>query len=363
MNRAIKTIKELINPAWGHHRTVPPLDAGLRPNDRLDSATALLPSDKYAPDDVLVTETGTIVFSSGDTLFELHQGQVTPVVTFGGRVGCLASSGERVIAAVDGVGLVSVASSGAIEEICPDPTVSVCVTDLTVLPGGALLATVGSRRHGGEEWSHALVRGDRSGLLVRVEGGTASIEADGLAWPSGIETASDSQIILSIGHDHRIELRNTASLSQTARTISGNLPVYPGRLSSADDGWWVAAPYVRNRVVEMLLDEPEVLDEMATTLSPDEWFAPRLRTGNPYTDTMQMGQLRVEGVIKPWAPVRTCGIFFRIDRTGRIAESAHAAVDSDRHGVTAVVARDRNILAAVQGYGNLLALQSAGQVR
>ena len=154
-------------------------------------------------------------------------------------------------------------------------------------------------------------------------------------------------------------MRKLTSLSRTTRVVVANLPVYPGRLAIAADGWWVAAPYVRNRVVEMLLDEPEVLAEMTSTLPPEDWFVPRLRCTNPYTDTMQMGQLRVLGVIKPWAPARSGGVLFRIDRAGRVVESAHAGVDSDRHGVTGVAGNNGQVLAAVRGYGTLLALPSA----
>lgn len=74
--------------------------------------------------------------------------------------------------------------------------------------------------------------------------------------------------------------------------LCANLPVYPGRIASAGTDFWIAAPYVRNRVTEMLLDEPQLVSEMTTSINQDEWFVPRLRPVSPYTDTMQMGQLR-----------------------------------------------------------------------
>ena len=47
---------------------------------------------------------------------------------------------------------------------------------------------------------------------------------------------------------------------------------------------------------------PFVLAEMTASISPSEWFVPRLRVEDPFTDTMQMGQLRVLGEVKSWAP-------------------------------------------------------------
>ena len=68
--------------------------------------------------------------------------------------------------------------------------------------------------------------------------------------------------------------------------------------------------------------------------------------------------LRVLGVVKSWAPARSCGLVFRMDRTGRVVESAHARVDSNRHGVTGVAARGGQVIAAARGHRNLLKLQA-----
>ena len=108
----------------------------------------------------------------------------------------------------------------------------------------------------------------------------------------------------------------------------------------------------------MLLDEHQLLDEMVRTIRPDEWFVPRLRAGSPFTDTMQMGQLRVLGVVKSWAPARSCGVVFRIDAGGRIAEGAHARVDSPRHDITGIAVRQGVLLVAARGHGNLIRLEA-----
>ena len=358
MSSTLSTLREWINPNRGRHRTVPPMDTGLRPNLRLDEATELLPTGRYEPDDVVITPSGAAAFSSGNAVFDCHDGEVGRRAEFSGRVAALAAVGDQVVVAVEGRGLCAISPSGAVAEICTDRSVTSCVTALTGTPDGALLVAVGSTAGQSAEWARALVTGDRSGQIVQVDGDRARVVAEGLAWPSGIGMASDRDVLVSLSLEHRVELRELAALGDRGRTVTANLPIYPGRVSVADDGYWFAAPYVRNRVTEMLLDEPEVLAEMIDTISRDEWFVPRLHSEDPFTETMQMGQLRVLGVVKSWAPARSCGLVFRMDRTGRVVESAHARVDSNRHGVTGVAVRDGQVIAAARGHRNLLKLQA-----
>ncbi|WP_409180726.1 hypothetical protein F9C11_30120 [Amycolatopsis sp. VS8301801F10] len=352
MSPVLDTVKEWINPNWGRARTVPPMDTGLRPNLRLDAAAELLPAGEFEPDDVVATAAG-LVFSSGNDVCTVRADEVTRLASFGSPVTALTVRDEQVIAAVEGRGLVAVSQSGETEDLCTDAPVTTCVTALAT-DGAALLATVGSTKVA--EWPRALVTGDRSGLLVRVDGARAEVVAERLAWPSGVGVAGD-EVLLSLSLDHRVEARS--ALGKSGRVLSANLPVYPGRVHVAGEGWWFAAPYVRNRVTELLLDEPALLAEMTETISPEEWFVPRLRAGDPFTDTMQMGQLRVLGVVKSWAPARSCGLVFRMDSTGRVAESAHARVDSPRHGVTGVTVHNGQAVAAARGARNLLRLEDA----
>ncbi|MEV6362288.1 hypothetical protein [Nocardia asteroides] len=352
MNRTISALREWLNPDWARHRAVPPFEAGLRPNRRLDESTVLLAEAEYEPDDVLLRESGAVVFSSGDSIFTLADGVVTRMATLGGQVGCLLAVEDGVVAAVEGVGLVTVDASGTATDLCADADLAACVTDLALLPDGVVLATIGSREV--SDWSAALVADDRSGRIVRVDGARATVVAEGLGWPGGIDSATDGTVLVSLSFDHRIERRAVADLGTPGTAVGSNLPVYPGRIAAARDGWWVAAPYARNRFTELLLDEPELLREMTATIRRDQWFVPRLRCPDPYTDTLQLGQLRVHGVIKPWAPARSYGLAFRIDQRGRIAEGVHSRADGDRHGVTGVASRDGRIVVAARGFRNLL---------
>lgn len=354
MNRTLATLREWIAPGRSPHHSVPPFEAGLRPNRRLDDAEPLLSAGAHEPDDVLVRPGGEIVFSSGNTLFALRDATPRPLAVLGGRTGALLDTGDALIVAVEGVGLVRVDDHGTAHDLCTDPLVATGVTDLTRLPDGALLATIGSVTPAHQDWAAALVADDRSGRIVRVDFAHAEIAAEGLARPSGIELASDTEVLLSLGFEHRIERRRLDALGRPGTPVGSRLPVYPGRIRAAGDGWWVAAPYARNRFTELLLDEPELLAEMRATIRPDEWFVPRLRCANPYTDTLQLGQLRVLGVVKPWAPARSYGLAFRLDARGRITESLHSRADGERHGVTGVAATADGIVLAANGFGNLL---------
>jgi hypothetical protein len=360
MSSTLSTLKEWINPNWGRHRIVPPMETGLRPNVRLDEGDELLTTGEYTPDSVLVTDENVVVFSSDDQVLRMGVGRtVERLARFNGRVSALALRGAYLLAAIEGLGLVQISSSGEVRHLCTDTTVNTCVTDLAVTADGTALVTVGSTALPKAQWSQALLTTDRSGLIVKVDGPRAQVVADKLPWPAGIAVTADGHVLISMNLEYRIEMRPLDALGRPGRTMVSNLPVYPGRVCVGEDGYWFAAPFIRNRVTEMLLDEPKVLAEMISSIKPDEWFVPRLQATNPFTDAMQMGQLRVHGVIKSWAPARSCGLAFRVDSSGRVVESVHARVDSARHGVTGVAVLNGELIAAVRGYGNLLYVKNS----
>ncbi|MFT3659955.1 MAG: SMP-30/gluconolactonase/LRE family protein [Gordonia sp. (in: high G+C Gram-positive bacteria)] len=350
-------LKEFVNPDWAAHPSVPPMEAGLRPNLRLDEAREITEPGVHTPGALVATAAGTVAFADGRTVIGVRDAGTAVLARLDGPVTALAADGETLIAAVAGSGLVDVSPTGEVSGRCTDRSVAECVTDLAVLPDGTVLATVGSTVVGPDEWTRALVAGDRSGRIVRVDGTAAHVAADGLAWPSGIAPAADGHVIVALSLDHRLELRAVDALDAAGQPVSANLPVYPGRISGDAEGHWVAAPYPRNRITELLLDEPEILADMRETVPAENWFVPRLRPGDLFGEAMQMGQLRVHGVVKSWAPPRSGGVVFRLDRAGRIVESAHARVDSDRHGATGVVAIGDRLIVALAGHGSLLELE------
>jgi hypothetical protein len=356
MNRTVASLKEWINPNWGIHRSVPPMEAGLRPNDWMSDATSRLP-EKVVDVDAVATRAGTLYYSAGQFVHALNDPSAP--VDLGDPVTAIAASPTRLVAAVSGRGLVEIASTGT-KMISEDHAVLRCVTDLAFGADDVIFATVGSAVHDVEDWSRSLLEDDSSGSVVIVRNGSAEVVARDLAWPSGVAVDGDS-LILALSLAHTIERRPLTAINTSGAELVRNMPVYPGRIEPGPDGFWVAAPYVRNRFTELLIDEPVIRKDMMGSIEQDQWFVPRLGRGNPWTDPLQIGQLRVLGVIKPWAPARSYGLVFHIDRSGRITESHHSRSDRDRHGITGVAVLDGSVVVAARGASDIYQLSTKGR--
>jgi hypothetical protein len=154
--------------------------------------------------------------------------------------------------------------------------------------------------------------------------------------------------LVALAHTHA--LVEMATDGSRRSTVQDNLPFYPGRLTrSSDRGFWLAVPYVRNRATELILDEPELRADMVAGIARSEWLVPRLRSETPHTDALQMGQLRMLGVLKPWAPPRSYGLVAHLDAQGRFDWSAHSRPDGRNHGVTHVVEQHGRVAMAMRG--------------
>jgi hypothetical protein len=225
-----------------------------------------------------------------------------------------------------------------------------------VRPDGSLIVTVGSTEVGADGWARALIAGDRSGRLVTVDGDRARVIAEQLPWPSGVAVEPDGSLLVSLSHDQRIE-RRSPDEPDRGRSVLQRLAFYPGRIRVSPQGWWVAAPYLRNRATELLLSEPEMRDDMVANVGEAQWLLPSLRRENIYLDPLQMGQLRVLGVLKPWAPPRSYGLVFLFGGDGRVIESHHSRADGTRHGITGVDEAGGRVVVAGKGCRALLELR------
>lgn len=347
MSSRWSAVKEWVRPESVDRQTVPPLDGGLRPNDDLDGAWTVLQCGEHdEPDDLVVLSDGRIVLSQGPTLLTVDPSQPTVVAELPGRVTAIDADGDRVVAAVEGHGLVEVAPDGAVTTICAEESVRTCVTALAVEDQRVVVA-VGSTTRNANEWAQALIASDSSGQLVVVTTGRATVLADGLPWPAGIAPFGDS-LAVSMSLAHRVELWDVdATRARRRGDLLSRLAVYPGRIRCSPDGWWVAAPFARNRLTELLLDEPDLLERMESDLDPDAWPMPRLRAADVYRDPMQLGQLRVLGIVKPWAPPRSYGLAFLVDHEGLISRSHHSRITGACHGITGVASAENGTLLLV----------------
>jgi hypothetical protein len=349
------TVREFVNPSSVPHSSVPPFEAGLRPNSLLDNARQLLGvGPGYVPEDLAVAADGRLLFTSGDGLYEVKDVDVEKLASWdGAAAGAVTLTAAGAVVAIEGRGLFIVSSKGEVHPVCEDPIVQHSVTDVTSISEDDFLVTVGTVKR--ISWARAFVERDRSGSIVRVSGGQATVVATGLGWPSGI-AVSGSEVTLALSFDHAIERRALDRLDKTATLLTKNLPVYPGRVRIAERQVWVAAPYPRNRMTELALDEPKFIDRMVKTLPEDQWLVPRLDQESPFTESPQLGAMRTHGDIKPWAPVRAYGLVFRMEASGRIDWSAHSRANGERHGVTGVAVRGGEVFVAVKGYGDILTI-------
>jgi hypothetical protein len=353
-------LKELIAPGSVRHTVAPPLEAGLRPNRRLQDASV---RSRFAPlgvDDVVVWN-GRAVVSAGRAVAALEGGEPATVWTSDAEVGALAVLPEGLAMAVEGRGIILLSGDGSTRVLSDEPRVRTRVTALHPHPDGGLLATVGSTRH--DQWERALMLRDRSGLLLRIDIGGRVDELDtGIAWPAGVAVEADGAILLSVANDHVVERRAPSGAPATARTVLHNLPGYPGRLVAAGDGtWWAVMPRLRSRATELMFEFPDMVQEMVSSTEVDSWLVPRLRIEVPHRAPLQVGELSVLGQIKPWAPTRTYGLAFRFASSGQIVESAHSRADGDRHGATGVAVDDEGgVLVAVRGAGCIVEIGQEG---
>lgn len=362
MSRALQAVKEFVRPSSVHHRSLPPLEAGLRPNSRLDGAVPLTPAGEHEPDDVVMVGPGRMRFTAGTALLAWDEGEVRMVADLAGPAGAMAADGDgRLVVAVEGRGLVAVADDGRVREVSSEVAVQRCVTDVAVRPDGSIVVAVGSTDVGVDGWARQLVSGRVSGQLLVLDGARVTVAAERLPWPSGLAVEPDGSLLVSLSHGHRIERRSiegreAGSLGR-GRPVLDKLAVYPGRIRPGIRGWWVAVPYLRNRATELVLSEPAMAADMVENVNEGQWLVPSLRRENIYLDPLQMGQLRVLGVLKPWAPPRSYGLVFLFDPDGRVVESHHSRADGTRHGITGVSEGGGRVVVAGKGCRSLLELR------
>ena len=352
MRSALRALAELVTPGRVHYPEVPPMELGMTPNDALENAhppawldSVTLPSDTI--DDIVVTRE-MISFACGNSVVTTRPVGALDVTEFPSRVTALTAHEEKLLAAVDGYGIYELAPGAASRLVCADEAVQNCVTALTGVAGGAVVAAIGSATCKLDEWAWDLFGHKATGSLVRLSAdGKVEQTRTGLAWPAGLATGTGSTLLASIAHDHRIEQIDPTSLRRTEDLASG-LPSYPWGISHVEgrDTWWVAMPLVRSRFTEMMLEEQEFLDDMMSTVEMRSWYGPSMAGGDVFREPLQLGGLRVLSQIKPWAPPRSYGLVAEIDSQGRVLRSAHSRAGGTTHGVVAAVETNGRLLLA-----------------
>lgn len=333
--------------------TVPPLDGALKPNRLLDEAAE---RSALADVDCLALHDGALIASSGDGIFVVGPGgHWTRRKSYGSPVACLAPVGDGGLAvALDGGDVVIEGGRFDGRRYRAGPAVT-CVTATAVVDGQLYLAN-GSATNAVGDWQRDLLERNASGSIWRIdlESGQAARLADGLAWPAGLAVDAEG-VVVSEAWSHRL-VRIASTGKGAARVLHADLPGYPGRLSPAADGWWLAVFAPRSQLVEFVLREPAYRRRMMAEVPRPFWVAPKVRSGRSYYEPLQGGGVKHLGLLKPWAPTMSFGLCVRLDRSFQPRASLQSRADGQTHGVTGVVEHDGRIIVAARGDGVVVAL-------
>ncbi len=352
--------------------TVPVFDGALKSNNLLEEAPVFATLD--APQD-LATDGRALFVANGNTVlrYELAapgagaSAGAAEVQRFDRPVSALAClPGGGMAVALDGR---QVRIAGGVHDgRCWDAVASTPLNAVNAISVGAddrLLVTDGSREHAFEHWKHDLMGLGRSGRVLELnlaDGGGREI-ATGLAHAFGACAVGDS-VWVSESWRHRVMVYGGG---QGARAVTDALPGYPSRISPASaqhgGGYWLTCFTLRTQLVEFVLREPAYRKRMLEEIEPQYWIAPALNSGNTFLEPMQGAQLKMMGIVKPWAPPHSYGLVIRLTAEGMVRYSLHSRFDGKHHGVVAAIECQGDLFVLAKGCGRILRLSIAAAQR
>lgn len=229
------------------------------------------------------------------------------------------------------------------------------VNAIGAAPGGRLLVTDGSREHPVTLWKHDLMSLGCSGRLLELDlaSGDGRERASRLRHAFGA-CAMGAEVWFSESWRHQVMALEAGG---AARPLTDPLPGYPSRLSpAAGGGAWLTCFVLRTQLVEFVLREKAYRERMMREIDPAYWIAPALSSGGTFLEPMQGAQLKMMGIVKPWAPPRSYGLVIRLDAAGHIRDSLHSRFDGRNHGVVAAVECRGHLYVLARGSRRILRL-------
>lgn len=354
----IAATRRMLDRLWGSGEaavTLPPMDGALRPNRKLEEATALAAT--AAPDNLALTGS-QVVFTSANTLFSIdaQSGMVEQVQVLAETITGLASApdGGLALGLADGsISFRGGAFDGRVIATSRDtpfgPTALAFDGDRT------LYACIGSTANGPDEWKRDLMERRSCGHVLRFDLATSSAPvriAGDLGWPNGIIATGAGEVIVAESWKHRLL---SIEADGRRRTVLDDLPGYPARLTGAAGGagYWLTVFAPRTQLVEFILREPGYRSRMMREVEPEYWMAPSLHAPRSFLEPLQGGAVKQLGILKPWSPSRSSGLVIRLDQNCQAVSSLHSRADGLRHGVTSCLDLGGRLLVASKG-GNAL---------
>ncbi len=343
-----------------HAVTVPPMDGALRPNRLLEEAAVL--ATARAPDSL--AQAGAEVFlAAGATLLRLDaDGSVTEIERFASPITALVggAGGRLAIGLADGSNLThGPGATGLAKSGRPlhGPTALAFGQD------GALYAAFGAQARAPDQWKQDLMARGSSGSVWRIDAsGAFALLAKDLAWPNGLLIAGDGRVVVAESWRHRLLALDAEG---GATVLLDDLPGYPSRLASTADGTgaWLSVFAPRIQLIEFVLREKDYRNRMMREVAPEHWVAPSLSAAQSHLEPLQGGAVKHLGILKPWAPSRSCGLVIRLDQGFQPVASLHSRADGIRHGVTSCLDQGGRLLVASKGSDAILAIQAEDIVR
>ena len=336
--------------------TVPPFDGALRPNRRLDEAQARFPLDQV---DCIAVVGNELVASAGSAIYARDANGAWQLRgSYTTAIACIAAIGTDglAIALADGEIVVKGGAFDGRHYRAGDGVW--CITALAA-SGTDLFVANGSAMNAASDWQRDLLERNASGSIWRLDlkTGESTRIVGGLAFPAGLAVDSAS-LVYSEAWKHRlvrIDLANPAK----QQTLYADMPGYPGRISPAADGHWLAVFAPRSQLVEFVLREPAYRKRMLAEVPQPFWVAPNLRAGRSFYEPLQGGGVKHLGILKPWAPTMSAGLCVKLDGAFRPVFSLQSRADGATHGVTSVAEHLGQMFAAARGDGVVISIPLA----
>ena len=347
--------------------TVPVFDGALKSNHILEDAPVFV--TLAAPED-LATDGRSLFVADGNTVKRYDVSTAGAAADAGEAhrfeqpvtaLACLQSGGLAVALGGRDVRIVGGAHDGRRWESAGNARLN-AVNAISAAADGRLLVTDGSLEHSAAHWRHDLMGLGHSGRLIELlpASGEGRVLASGLAFAFGA-CAAGSEVWASESWAHRVR---AFAGGKRGRAVTDSLPGYPSRISAAvGGGYWLTCFTLRTQLVEFVLREPAYRKRMLAEIEPQHWIAPALNSGNTFLEPMQGAQLKMMGVVKPWAPPRSYGLVIRLDGEGRVRYSLHSRFDGKHHGVVAAAECGGDLYVLAKGCGRILRLSVAAAER
>jgi len=343
--------------------TVPVFDGALKSNRLIEDATTVATLD--APMDV-ATDGQTVYVADGVRVLRLLPNGLHEVHRCAGPITALACMPEGGFAvALEGreVRIEGGAHHGRQWSAVGAERFN-AINAITVARDGRLHVSDGSTSRTCDQWKHDLMSLGRSGRVFELTpaDGAGRVLASGLHHAFGACEIGDS-VWVSESWRHHV-MRVGDARNGRAPAVTDALPGYPSRIVPAHGGGaWLTCFALRTQLVEFVLREHTYRKRMIAELPPPYWIAPALNSGNTFLEPMQGAQLKMMGIVKPWAPPRSYGLVVRLDEHGLVRYSLHSRYDGKNHGVAAAAECGGKLYLIALGNRRLLALDIAAAER